>query len=60
METSVIVPDETAVCVRRVVNWYSEGFLTEEELLYLLERSIYPSAPVNATGIRPEESTKGE
>ena len=56
METSVIVPDETTVRVKRVVNWYTQGFLTEEELLHLLEQSIHPSTLDNVSRMSQESA----
>ena len=43
LETSTVAPEQLSSQVRKVVHWYTGGFLTEEEFLHLLEQSIHSS-----------------
>jgi hypothetical protein len=40
MATQTVDPQVVSSQVRRVLDWYTQGFLTEEELIHLLERSM--------------------
>lgn len=39
--------------VKKILNWYSQGFLTEEELVFLLSNSLDHPPPEALTGSMP-------